>query len=86
MIAGVAPIAGDIQDAGQVVTGRDANGNPLSKSDRVITGVAAVVPIFSGPMLRWGAKKPIKAGQAISAGAAKAGRAMTARAGAANKP
>ena len=85
-IAGFAPVAGEIQDAGQVVTGRDANGNPLSTGDRVITGVAAVVPIVSGPMLRWGAKKVIKglakAGQTISAGAAGAGRAMTAGAGA----
>ena len=82
----VAPVAGEIQDVGQVVTGRDANGNQLSTGDRVITGVAAAVPIVSGPMLRWGAKKVIKglakAGPAITAGAARAGRAMTAGAGA----
>ena len=81
-IAGVAPVAGDIQDVGQVVTGRDANGNQLSTGDRVLTGVAAAVPIVSGPMLRWAAKKVIKGlakvGPAITAGTAKAGRAMTA--------
>ena len=98
-IAGFAPVAGDIQDVGQVVTGRDANGNQLSTGDRVITGVAAAVPIVSGPMLRWGAKKVIKglakvgpamtagaakAGRAITAGVARAGRAMTEGAGAVN--
>ena len=88
-IAGFAPVAGDIQDVGQVVTGRDANGNPLSTGDRVITGVAAVVPIVSGPMLRWGAKKLMKglakAGQTISAGAAKAGQVISAGAAGAGR-
>ena len=53
-IAGLVPIAGEIQDVGQLVAGLDANGNQLSTGDRVITGVAAAVPFVSGPMLDGG--------------------------------
>ncbi len=56
-VMSAAPGSGDVGDIAGVALGKDIyTGEDLSAGDRVLTAVAAALPVVSGPMLRKGAK------------------------------
>ena len=56
------PIAGEIADIGQVVTGRDLYGNDLTWGERGLTAVGAALPCVPGSVVRRGGKLAWKGG------------------------
>lgn len=51
-LVGLIPVAGDMADAYQATTGRSLTGYPLSGGDRVLAGVAVLVPFVSSSTFR----------------------------------